>query len=120
MNVDKNSFHYKYLYRKSFSAYPPTTTNLCTYFWRCAFMAGLVALVVNFGLWTLWMCVTTLFGPILAGLALMGWGAFTAGRAAIEVYSKREKTFKPRQPSLLLEYLRAKKARVCPLITFET
>jgi len=102
MKVRKSSWHYK-VWRWSNGKEEPT--NLCAYFWHVAFV--------------LLICASPL-GWIAFLLAAIGAaGEWLQDKWDARSYRRGPRPPKvPREPGLIRSYLRAKKARVCPLIEF--
>jgi hypothetical protein len=141
MNISKKSWHFKVL--KFCGIYP--STSLCGYFWQVALGAPLKVMfmaltcVVLAALSVIALFAVTLFPATLLFYAVSGldpsqeWivlGSVSLAiwlMAATEVtnnYRKKRRDLKPKdsfaikKPNLFLLYLKAKKEKVCPLLTF--
>lgn len=141
MNISKKSWHYK-LVRSTL--YGKTSHSLCIYFWQVIIsmivVAGLAAVLLCVGVGVLAVIVALLAAiasPILvwafhitwipkelvgAGCGLWGLGlGFAIGMAFVWFMKKKVQPklkAMDEQPNLLVEYLKAKKQKVCPQITF--
>ncbi len=124
MEVRTNSWHYK-LYRFGSDAFLPSQTNLCRYFWRVvwgAFIGTLlcaagvsIVVAVSYAFYRYTATSFMVFGGIGAA---MGLGVLTFHIK--ERWDERKWAVggvKP-EPGLIRSYLRAKKDKVCPLVTF--
>lgn len=113
MVIRKDSWHYK-LYEWSFSIRqcPPAQTNLCAYFWRV--LGGSLFLAMMFG-----VC-----GFILGGVGVMlyKFPAETLGVLGIVALIigllSLISVCRESEPGLIRSYIRAKKDKVCPIVTF--
>lgn len=129
ITVNRKSWHYRAL--DFFAMSSDATKNLCTYvrhlvlwlpfmilFWATLVGGFLFLLVVSpFLLWFGYHEAATMV-PVTIGSflvwALTGWGVY---KCADEIpFGQYEITEKRNEPSLLMEYLRAAKAKVCPTI----
>ena len=130
MEIQRDSWHYK-LYIASYSQqhFPAQNTNLCKYFWRvvlgaCVWtvLAAVVAVLAGcigflFYKHTLVACATA--GSLAAIIGGMFLYVYVSELLDERAYNKtRQPGYKEPEPGLLRAYLRAKKAKVCPLITF--
>jgi hypothetical protein len=103
MKISKNSWHYRFL---NYFDWPlKDASNLCTYFWGyvlCLLMLVLFCLLIPiFGIAYLWMRVWE-----------SDW---------LENWRNKRKPLKDqrsKQPSIIVEYIRAKKNKICPPIEF--
>ena len=130
MIVNKSSLHYRFWERTYAGATPPTNTNLCRYVRRivlagifatalasyCAVLTGYVLYGVLYHGFYLHTKIAFIVLGILAALASMV--------AAIRYERKRRaerlaEEPKKREPSLLRQWLSAKKQKVCPLVEFK-
>lgn len=121
MIISRQAWHYRYLNRIQYKPYE--SHNLCGYFWRlflgltipwiCGgiiiFFTGL--LVYNYAL--LWI---DHFSIAFEGTALVL--GFVLGIAAILVIAVALADRSEKHGSILPAYLKAKKDKVCPIITF--
>ena len=127
MIVNTNSWHYK-VWQFSFQMFVfgayPTKTNLCSYAQRIVFLAPLTALTMLFVLGIL-----GILGPLVGAVRLLQiivmlpFGYRPTG-LDFQDYTKFTKSKTPTtqeepKPSLLKEWIKAKKQKVCPLIEFE-
>jgi len=122
MKIQKDSWHYK-LYEKSYSEhrFPASNTNLCKYFWRVlggtillAFQVASVSIVlgaIGFLFYKYTLIMVSVVAVIAAIVGLYVLYTYISDRKHAPGYQEPE-------PGLLRSYLRAKKAKVCPLITF--
>ncbi len=114
MEIKKTSWHYK-LYKLIRSGFHPPTSNLCKYFWWIVFgvvlfaFLGMAAGVVLIGIGTLFYTF-----PLYAFSAL---GVLLLVIALFVIRSIRPDGPKA-EPGLVRLYLKAKKDRICPLVTF--
>ncbi len=126
MEVRKNSWHHK-LYEFGYRAkgFVPTETNLCKYFWGVAwgiFVASLlstVALVVVYGLGYMFYNYSVISFIVLGAIGAIVGLCYLL----ILVYERWEDKryaakYQNPEPGLIRSYLKAKKDRVCPRITF--
>jgi hypothetical protein len=142
MNINKNTWHYKLL-RDAPLLNPWTpSSSLCVYFWQvvarilCLTVASIVSVslvtalfmiilspvitlvvyfigqVTNEGL-NLW-AFTGVVVIILLLLELLVHGLDTL----VKYLRHRAYTAKPKAPNILTSYIKAKKEKVCPIITF--
>lgn len=121
MKIRKDSWHYK-LYEKSYSEhrFPESNTNLCKYFWRViggtillAFQVASVCIVLG-AIGFLFYKYTLISVSVVAVIAAI------VGLYVLYNISDRKHApgYQEPEPGLLRSYVRAKKDRVCPLITF--
>jgi hypothetical protein len=125
MKIRKDSWHYK-LYEKSYSEhrFPASNTNLCKYFWRVIggtiYLAFCIAVIcaVLIGLGFLFYEHTLISVSVVAvGVAIVGLCVlytYISDRADL----RHALGYQEPEPGLLRSYVRAKKAKVCPLINF--
>lgn len=134
--ISENSWHFRLLKR----VYPKKTkeflyfkrTGLCEYFWAVVihsaiFVVGLAVQLLMIGMFGYVMVVL----PILyfvtgeeAGLAIMILEAIVATTgvviAGVLYYmSNIKEKQKPKQDSLFVAYIKAKKEKFCPMVEFE-
>ncbi len=129
MEVKEGSWHY-WLYGASYSQHrmPARTTNLCKYFWRVVggaiyttFVAAVIGAVLGgvgflFYKYTLATCAVVGAAAAIMGVCVLC--VYVSERLDERAYSKRSQPgYQAPEPGLLRAYLRAKKAKVCPLIT---
>ena len=131
MKINKKSWHYKAISKSGFTP----SKSLCMYFWQIPlitlFFAGL--LFIAFALFAL---LSNMVGFALSFFGLIGsdesWYLYSSGLgvagffisfviafvwaclSAIDFFAKRLK-----QPSLMREYISAKKQKICPILEFE-
>lgn len=122
MKIRKDSWHYK-LHEKSYSEhrFPSSNTNLCKYFWRVlggaihtAFVAAVIGIVLG-------VIGLLFYKYTLISVSVVAAGVAIVGLFALYVYisdRKHAPGYQEPEPGLLRSYIRAKKAKVCPLITF--
>lgn len=126
MKINKDSWHYK-LWRKSFSfdERVPTDTDLCRYchkvFWSLVQYAALVALLIM----TAGVAIGLLFligkgfweHPALACEITLGGAAVITAIVLYVRWLNRGRSYS--EPTTLVgQYARATKQRVCPLVEF--
>jgi hypothetical protein len=140
MEINRNSWHYRLL---KFSDTVPST-SLCLYFWQVALVVPIKGLVVAVFGSLLGVCLVTfllLFAAPLATLLFFlisdlppssDWvllnllGAIIwlipivlFGEVAVKkILRNKETNYTPKEPNILLEFLKAKKEKICPLIQF--
>ena len=117
MEIRKSAWHYKFFTMGFDSGYGGEAANLCSYFWRTVagilkvvcivavlvcLAAGIVSCIIQFPLYC--------FALVLAITVVVN-----APRVVRRGTSKRAQ---PKEPGLLRSYLRAKKNKHCPLVTF--
>lgn len=142
MIINKNSWHYKVLTRKFIilGIWEPSR-SLCVYFWQVVLkltmcflqvllpLSPLVPITLFFIEWSnppIIISILTLLG-LSVGIVILLFGTVRAlvFLAELVVFLKRKylgnstATIKPKEPSILLNYIKAKKEKVCPLLTFE-
>jgi len=131
MRVKINSWHYKLICFADFGI----PNNLCAYFWKVVFSALFLVAMAIFVLFlaaTATIAVTSFiwvwfFGieyeiGIFAMIMYCFVGFFILhsksypqrGIWAVEIVGRREST----EPNLLIEWIRAKKQKICPMIEF--
>ena len=110
MEINSDSWHYKF-YKLGYGAgHVPYRTNLCSYFWRTVLGLGIAVFVVLF---------------VLACLGIVGFVAYhhtaifftgIGGLVAVFGLIMLNEYWGDAEPGLLRAYLRAKKEKVCPLV----
>lgn len=120
MKINKNSWHYKFL-NKHMNVYP-IKNNLCGYFWQ---VVGHLALSV-FVLTSCLFIVLTMLSPLLLFFKFK-INEFLVAGIIIDILiilillpALLRKIFKKPIGSnnLILEYIKAKKSKLCPIIEF--
>lgn len=95
----------------------PSRTSLCVLFWRVVLITPLKILFIG--------AVTFLVGRALFRIAEVAWAyplhaaAFLTIVVSLLVYAYRRETSIDPPESVVLEYIRAKKQKVCPIIEIE-
>ena len=136
MDINKSSWHYRLLRRNSAWIDPKIpSNNLCTYFWQVVItLVSLVSyLFLAFALFVTFcvgvvVCLSPLSIPIylllypesepLGAYSLLGFVVFLV--YVYELISRsRSITSKSNTPNIAIAYVKAKKAKVCPVITFK-
>lgn len=138
MKVNKNSWHYKVLSEKfcfmgGWDEWN-ISSSLCVYFWQVVFRlftgVGLGLLVLSpFFSWTLIILDLTFSSILGALLTVMGllvtFAAPFLGTLFVVVcvgeFIKNKlprREYKEKEPNLIVEYIKAKKNKVCPIIEF--
>ena len=129
MEIREGSWHY-WLYEMSYSQHrmPAQNTNLCKYFWRVVggaiwttFIAAVIGIVLG-AIGFLFYKYTLFTVTAVAVAAAIVWVSvlcvYVSERLDLRAYRKRSQPgYQEPEPSLLRAYLRAKKEKVCPLIT---
>ena len=130
MNINKNSFHYQLAKFASDGSVP---NNLCAYFWLAvsgAFLYFLLVLVVvgiafcivSIGLawWSSAFQVPAFIGGVLSAAGLFAFLMMTIEERKTDerLASWGEDTIPAKEPNLVIAYLKAKKEKVCPILTF--
>ena len=128
MKVKNTSWHYRLwkLGRENWSE----PHNLCKYFWHLALikillpltLAAMVLIGVGSLIWVMWnnpltTALVVLFTAIGVGLVVLGYLAWPRATARWETRVERKAAAPPKEPSIVRQYLKAKKSKVCPLIT---
>jgi len=133
MIINKNSWHYKLVCH--FSSGWAVPDSLCPYV-RALILYMLLCVVMAFG--AIALVVVFIWGPIQtwlgwAGLMQLNENQYTAGIVVHGIYvmgflswltkkfwiDKPTKTSPPKEPSIFMEYLKAKKQKLCPMLTFK-
>lgn len=130
MKIRTDSWHYK-LYERSYSQlqFPAQNTNLCKYFWRViggtlyvAFLATVLGAIlggIGFLFYKYTLVSFTVAGCIAAIIGLIFLYLYVAERLYDRAKLKRSQPgYQEPEPGFLRSYVRAKKEKVCPLITF--
>ena len=120
MEINTNSWHYQWLqfWNRALPKSPilwdtggrqdlglGTPQSLCTYIHAL----WLIPILVIIGLATAIM---------LTILTLVPFGGYRLGRLIYHIVKQGKTEGKPKQPSIVLEYVRARKKRVCPTLTY--
>lgn len=128
MKVSANSWHYRLwkLGRESWSK----PHNLCKYFWHIALIKILLPLVlasmVLFGvgalLWLIWSNPLVTLWTVLVIAMVAGFGVllYLSWPKMTDRWDKRVElraAAPPKEPGVVRQFLKAKKSKVCPLIT---
>lgn len=135
MVINKNSWHYKLVEFGANSRFD-ISDNLCTYFWQLVrgFLLSIVALAfvcllicaicfmlaAPFISLIMFEAVFVSIGWIISGYIIKFAFHDTISEnhyLMIDVFAKLKP--KERKPSIITEYLKAKKQKICPTITFE-
>ena len=124
MEIRKDSWHYK-VYEFSHDSSPSPETNLCRYFWRVMWGLTLGTLMVTaagaatFGLGLVFyrypFAACLVVGGIILLMALF-FACYYINEKRLD--RKWAAGYVAPEPGLLRSYLKAKKEKVCPLITF--
>lgn len=128
MKVKNTSWHYRLwkLGRESYSE----PHNLCKYFWHIALikillplaLVGMVLVGVGSLIWVIWnnpltSALVVLFTAIGIGFVVLAYLVWPRAQNRWDQRSQRKAATPPKEPSVVRQYLKAKKSRVCPLIT---
>jgi len=137
MVINKNSWHYKLVEFGVNSKYD-ISNNLCVYFWQS--VRGFLLSIVALALVCLLVCAICFmlaapFMPLMvveALFALIAWIILgfvirslfleTISKdhcLMIDVFAKLKSKEKEGKPNIVKEYLKAKKQKICPTLTFE-
>lgn len=128
MKLNKNSWHYK-VWAKTFDSYagPPTSTDLCRYchrvFWQLVGYAimGCMLLAVAAGcLMIVYLLIWKALIPHV-GITLLIIGGVAAAIVVLAIYISwlNGKRLDSEPKTLVGQYLRANKEKVCPLVEFD-
>ena len=124
MRVQTNSWHYQCYIRTHDSwAGPPETTNLCKYFWRVVFgifiSTFIISVALAFGAFIGLMFYHHTFESfaILTATGLL-IACFFPIAYLTEKWHDRKLANIDKEPGFLHAYLKAKKDKVCPVVTF--
>ena len=125
MKISRRSWHYRLL-RKLYMDVPD---NLCAYFWKTVFVLLLIPAVIVSVCAVVFVALVPaiVFGAYLLGFPYYGdpvvisvivglVEVFILGCILREQIQTRTAFDPPRPPSLVREYLMAKKQKVCPMI----
>ncbi len=124
MKIRRNSWHY-WFYTFCREGFTPQSTNLCRYFWRVVLGMGIVTFLCAFAALMITV-VGLLFYEHTLGM-FIAIGVIVAGVSMIPLYfyiqdklaeRRRAPGYRKPGPGLLRLYLRAKKEKVCPIVTF--
>ncbi len=129
MKISKSSWHYKLI--KRYEEEP--ANNLCVYFWQVVlgllipvFIIGAVSFIIFFIISDTLIFMSGVIGFILFVLFLVYVGLPLYDKYIEPFYNKyikREpKPLKPKKdkkPNLTIEYLKAKKQKICPILEWE-
>ncbi len=137
IKINKESWHYK-LVKFGQTNEHEISNNLCTYFWQSVkgvllgmFGIVIVTLIGSTFLYMLAAPFMSLLLPesIFAFILCIFYGVIIMKVAiesisedhwlAIDVFAKFKSKEKERKPSIIKEYLKAKKQKICPTLTFE-
>ena len=128
MQVSSSSWHYRVWQFTHENPEKAKPTNLCRYFWRIFFTITIPACIVGLALagvaWLIYLFATH---PWALVWTILGVGLFVAVCYSGYRYDLREKRLKeerrllppepPKEPGLVRSFLKAKKQKMCPLIT---
>lgn len=126
MKINKDSWHYK-LWAKTFDRHEiPEETDLCRYchkvFWQCFAIACFVSMIIVAVVMALALLV--MLGRAFwlhTGVALQVTVAIAAAITVLVLYVRwltRSRYSRPEPKTLVGQYARATKQRVCPLVEF--
>lgn len=134
MEINPTSWHFraiKYAYRMKAYDYQQWGTTLCGYFWSVFFACLTIfakLLVVFFILWLLvYNPISYLWAPTVEKLMIaiiwgcaLGFAVFAfGGMYLIQKYrswSEKRPVKKQKQPNILVEYIKARKEKFCPIV----
>jgi hypothetical protein len=142
MNISKRSWHYRYMDWLGFNV--KHTYSLCIYFWKLVFaltvppaifsFAGLLVLTFVIGVVTVPLHIVGLIDlqllPKVISTALgvfgfVGWiGLIYFPSTVLITYAyrnlkaRRNSPTAPPEPNVFIEYIKAKKQKVCPIIDY--
>lgn len=126
MRVSKKAWHYRFYRFMSDGYFHPKTTNLCKYFWRVMWGMLLASLALALAT-TIVTCISVaIYQHPLAALGFAIGVAIALGVIIMVYYlyckldDRRYKNrHKVKELGLVRAYLKAKKDKACPIITFE-
>jgi len=137
ITINKKGWHYNLVKFGTDKEYD-ISNNLCIYFWQCVrgfLLAVLAAVMVVAAVGGLIFTLSAPFMSLLTGEAIVAfilcvmYGVFfykvtienisTEHWLATDVFAKFRSKEKERKPSIIKEYLKAKKQKICPTLTFE-
>ncbi len=110
MEINSDSWHYKFYSLGHGEGLVPDRTNLCSYFWRTMLGLGIATFIVVFTL-----CFLVFIG-FMAYNHTAGFFMVVGGIVAFLGLLFLNEYWRDTEPGLLRAYLRAKKERVCPLV----
>jgi len=124
MEIKNDSWHH-WLYEAGYGDRPaPQHTNLCKYFWRVVAGAFLVTVICTIGtsiivgVGVMFYLHTFLMFAVLGGIAALVGLLYLYWRHQERAWKRRNvQGYQEPEPGLLRSYLRAKKEKVCPLVT---
>ncbi len=134
MKINKKSWHYKAISKLGFTP----SKSFCMYFWQIPLIG--MYLIVAIAIGVLAICAT--LNAVLAPIAFMfAWDgyfelAFEGDRVGAEllagvvwflyvlfgraIYRHHHPVgFAKKEPSIIVEYIKAKKQKICPILEFE-
>lgn len=126
MEVRRDSWHYKLYKFGHGGSFPPGTTNLCKYFWGAfwglfmgAFFTSVLSFIVYVIGYVFYHHTGTSF-TVLGVLVALGLSIYLRYRVKSRRRDRRveEGHYGEPEPGLLRLYLKAKKEKACPFITF--
>jgi len=134
MKIKRSSWHYRYLSNFGVVENSWQAENLCKYFWKTVFfctviptIAVLLAIFASIPFWIYlvlldadWWVLSALAG--IADIIVLGflWQQYRDYlRKVGKLAPKKSKPYVPKEPSLFVQWLKAKKQKICPIIEFD-
>jgi hypothetical protein len=121
MKIRKSAWHHRF-YTFGFETYSETyqPVNLCSYFWRivAGLCKSLLIAAVALGLLTIAAYALYTYPVVVLGSAGFVMAFIVVGTNWTRIKNFLCRTKVTSEPGLLRSYLKAKKDKVCPLITF--
>jgi len=118
MKINRKSWHYRIRKFWSFD----DARNLCSYFWSTVWATALFPIVPVVALFVLLFLTAPLWGIWIdsQGFNII-IGIFEIFGLCVFWYEYRKEEYKHtvREPSLVKEFVKAKKQKICPLIEYE-
>jgi hypothetical protein len=121
MDIRRDSWHYRFFYL-AHGGFPLPKTNLCSYFWRTVwgllivlFFSAIAALVLVFLGWAFYFHTLTSFsitGTLVAIVCFLFFWEDVLQPVLQDVLHRKRP-----EPGLVVAYLKAKKSKVCPIVT---
>lgn len=116
MQIKRSSWHYKI---SNLGSFERGNDNLCCYFWRLVGKSALIFVVTFFICFLIYLYFTD--DQILLNTIVLVWISLTFALPSLAIYLIRKKLGKsPEMPygNIVVEYVAAKKRKVCPLIKY--
>lgn len=117
MKIKRTAWHYKLLYRRR--AHEPYRESLCGYFWNVAFLISLMGLLIALLACALYLYLTDV--NIISNTIMV---TFIISSIVLPWYTIRKLRTTLSGPveipgeNIAVAYVKAKKAKICPIIEF--